>query len=417
MTTINLECICLNMERAKPIIQGKMDYFLNILKWFPNTPDFITIYRNKKKMHTLLNANRNRNSLRSNKLGRQKKWLCHLEEYITEEINKIQKNTYKFPSLRIITFPEFFFSDINDRGKQYTPDKRANPNYSIDRIMPIYKPVAEQFISGLLSIDHNLAKLTRDTNTICFAGTIPWKEIHFYRTREVIYNTLPVFYKGKCYFLWDKVCTSSIDGIDLSNPKKTNKIPSQFRTSSTHSMLLPNRKNFLPQHSFDTLIGRTPNPVFTIPIGPHKITIRVDICLDYAIRNNQPISLLPPLLTPAPYPNNKPPEIHVLITAGMTANRGSSDTTGVFIRCDSSCLPNTPNTQVTKRVFNNTPPYFESVSQHDTHYFKTSIFDIYYTTINVGDTVRSANYCNSHTHNKRRAEVELPDPRLMKRRK
>lgn len=157
---------------------------------------------------------------RNLKIRRQMLWLNFYENELVKKLEEafLDVTKHHVADLYIVVMPEVLIRDDNYE------DKHPYSHY----VNPLYEDVVKAFLGSddTLKKDGSVERLTTNEesrtlidftqanpNVIIFAGTIWWKRWHRDYPKGILFNSAPVFYNGKCGFLWDKQYLSAADGV------------------------------------------------------------------------------------------------------------------------------------------------------------------------------------------------------------
>ena len=210
------------------------------------------------------------------RLELQRRWLAWLIDFTVESIqiglNAVRQEDQGKNVQYVAVLPEFYFTDrsrgltagqIDQASVSY--DTKFYHNYFTN---PFEERVFFEFANGWLPTYQKLKTLESLTtqNLILFGGTIIWNLVS--QGKEIINNTIPVFYNGRCQFLWDK---QNIPDGEI-DPSKIHPI-SDLPWLSVESFSIAARES-----------GKIPVPAFKYrndTIFHRPMVFAVDICKDF----------------------------------------------------------------------------------------------------------------------------------------
>lgn len=163
----------------------------------------------------------------------QQRWMEHFEGKLVDELEEVinRPEVVKENCLIVIVLPEAMISDyeIENEQNESGDTKKRTELY----VNPLYEETVRKFLGkSYLDIDaqentsqgggasKTLLQFTKDhPQVLLFAGTVWWKQWKEGYPKGVIFNSAPVFYKGRCCLLWDKQYISEMDGLSEDNLK------------------------------------------------------------------------------------------------------------------------------------------------------------------------------------------------------
>lgn len=195
--------------------------------------------------------------------------------------------------LYLVVFPEGTFSDV-ERPEKISEKKEINQYY----LNPLYMENVEYIIK-----DNPTFRELSGVDVMICPGSFWWKIKDVDISKEKLFNSAPLFYQGKCIFMWDKQILSAVDGAgDPRKPFSESKQQQRWangRIAYFEEQLLTGNKKFISVEDLaDELVDhdhfipylspltqefnlQKNNQVeFYMPSGERKICMELDICRD-----------------------------------------------------------------------------------------------------------------------------------------
>jgi hypothetical protein len=151
----------------------------------------------------------------------QQRWMNYYEDKLVDELEGAMKQVDP-NRLAVIVLPEAMICDYvtEDEAKENGLRARGyvNPLYE-ETVRKILGPSVSGGAAAARIIsdedgNKTLLKFTADHGqALLFAGTVWWKQWNENYPKGIIFNSAPVFYQGRCCFMWDKQFASEVDGL------------------------------------------------------------------------------------------------------------------------------------------------------------------------------------------------------------
>lgn len=158
----------------------------------------------------------------------QQRWMNYYEDKLVDKLEEAMREAAP-NCLVVIALPEAVLCD-------YVTECEAELHGSRESgyVNPLYEETVRKFLGPsvyggeaaerIISAEDGNKTLLQFTEAhgqvLLFAGTIWWKQWIGGYPKGVIFNSAPVFYQGKCCFMWDKQYISNLDGISRSKLKE-----------------------------------------------------------------------------------------------------------------------------------------------------------------------------------------------------
>lgn len=154
----------------------------------------------------------------------QQRWLNYYEDKLVEQLeNVLLEAGTEEDCLMVIAMPEALIRDY-EMGDE---EKKRDSDY----VNPLYEKTVRNFLGPsmrstaepdrIISEEDGNKTIRQFTaehpEVIVFAGTVWWKQWKAGYPKGIIFNSAPVFYRGRCCLVWDKQFLSEVDGLKGDN--------------------------------------------------------------------------------------------------------------------------------------------------------------------------------------------------------
>lgn len=207
-------------ERYDAWLQGVRTNFLSIPGVIMLAKEIAEMRRQKKAAEGGIDLEIYRNY----KYLLQQRWLNYYEDKLVEQLESVVEKAGKEEDcLTVIAMPEALFRDYEvEDGERKRDYNYVNPLYEktvYNFLGPSMRSTAEW--DRIISEEDGNKTIRQFTaehpEVIVFAGTVWWKQWKAGYPKGIIFNSAPVFYRGRCCLVWDKQFLSEVDGLKGDN--------------------------------------------------------------------------------------------------------------------------------------------------------------------------------------------------------
>lgn len=157
---------------------------------------------------------------RNYKYLQQQRWLNYYEDKLVKQLESVvQKAGSEEGCLTVVVLPEALIRDYELEERK----KERKYNY----VNPLYEKTVFNFLGPSMRSAEEVNRVISEEDgnktilqftaehqeVIVFAGTVWWKQWKAGYPNGVLFNSAPVFYRGRCCLVWDKQFLAEVDGL------------------------------------------------------------------------------------------------------------------------------------------------------------------------------------------------------------